>query len=525
MTFVFKVLRDTLLRYILYTCPNLWWPLCLKCSAMDCRYILCTCPKLWWRLRTASVHTLHMSKAVMTFLFKVLRNALLRYILYTCPNLWLRSCAKCYGMHGFGTFFTHVQTCDDVRVQSATEYIASLHTLHMSQPVMTFVFKVLCNGLLRYILCTCPKLWWRWRTASVHTLHMSKAVMMFVFKVLRNALLRYILYPCPNLWLRSCAKCYRMHCFGTFFTHVQTCDYVRATQWAASVHTLHMSKPVITFVFKVLRNGLLRYTLYTCPNLWLRSCSKCYAMGCFGTFFTHVQTCDYVRVQSATQWAASVHTLHMSKPVITFVFQVLRNGLLRYTLYTCPNLWLRSCSKCYAMDWFGTHFTHVQTCDYVRVQRAMQWTASVHTLHMSKPGAHFTHVQACDYVRVQSAICNGLLPYTLYTCPNLWLFVFKVLRNGLLRYTLYTFLNLWLRSCSKCYGLLRYTLYTCPNLWLRSCSKCYAMDCFGTYFIHVQICDYVRVQSATECTDSVHTLHMSKPVASLFNIFSYGGTK
>ena len=59
---------------------------------------------------------------------------------------------------------------------------------------------------------------------------------------------------------------------------------------------------------------------------------------CFGTYFTHAQTCDYVRVQSATEWTASVHTLHMPKPVITFVFKVLRNGLLRYKLYTCPNL-------------------------------------------------------------------------------------------------------------------------------------------------------------------------------------------
>ena len=60
---------------------------------------------------------------------------------------------------------------------------------------------------------------------------------------------------------------------------------LNATQWTASVHTLHMSKPVITFVFKVLRNGLLRYILDT-----------------------FVQTCDNVRVQSATQWTASVHT-------------------------------------------------------------------------------------------------------------------------------------------------------------------------------------------------------------------------
>ena len=106
-----------------------------------------------------------------------------------------------------------------------------------------------------------------------------------------------------------------------------------------------MSKPVTTFVFKVLRNGLLRYILYTCPNLWWRSCSKCYGMDCFGTYPTHVQTCDDVRVQSATEWTASVHTLHMSKPVMTFVFKVLRNGLLRYILYTCPNLWWRSASQ------------------------------------------------------------------------------------------------------------------------------------------------------------------------------------
>ena len=59
-------------------------------------------------------------------------------------------------------------------------------------------------------------------------------------------------------------------------------------------------------------------------------------MDCFGTYFTHVQTYNVTRVQSATQWTASVHTLHMSKPNVT------------------------------------------------RVQSATQWTASVHT---------FTHVQ------------------------------------------------------------------------------------------------------------------------------------
>ena len=52
------------------------------------------------------------------------------------------------------------------------------------------------------------------------------------------------------------------------------------------VYTLHTSKPVMKPVFKVLQNGLLRY-------------------------FTHVQTCNVTRVQSATEWTASVHTFHM----------------------------------------------------------------------------------------------------------------------------------------------------------------------------------------------------------------------
>ena len=47
--------------------------------------------------------------------------------------------------------------------------------------------------------------------------------------------------------------------------------------------------------------------------LHLHTCSKRCAMDCFGTYFTHVQTCNVTRVQSATPWTASVHTLHMSK--------------------------------------------------------------------------------------------------------------------------------------------------------------------------------------------------------------------
>ena len=65
-----------------------------------------------------------------------------------------------------------------------------------------------------------------------------------------------------------------MYCFGTYFTHVQTCAGTRVhTEWTAAVHTSH-------------------------------------------AYFTYVQTCAVTRVQSATEWIASVQTLHMSKHVM-----------------------------------------------------------------------------------------------------------------------------------------------------------------------------------------------------------------
>ena len=77
---------------------------------------------------------------------------------------------QCYGMGCFGTYFTHAQRCDNLRVQSAAERTASVHILRMPKAVRRFMFKVLWNGL--------------------HTLHMPKAVITFVFNVLQNGLLR-----------------------------------------------------------------------------------------------------------------------------------------------------------------------------------------------------------------------------------------------------------------------------------------------------------------------------------------------
>ena len=70
-------------------------------------------------------------------------------------------------------------------------------------------------------------------------------------------------------------------------------------------------------------------------------------MDCFGTYFTHVQSCNE-----------------------------------------------NPCSNCYGMDCFGTYFTHVQICnEYPCSKRYTEWPALVHT----------SHGQSCNVTRVQSA--------------------------------------------------------------------------------------------------------------------------
>ena len=184
-------------------------------------------------------------------------------------------------MDCFGTYFTHAQSCDNVRVQTATEWTASVHTLHMPKAVITFVFKVLRNGLLRYIYFThaqsCDNVrvpsapeW----TASVHTLHMPKAVITFVFQVL----------------LGACSICafsrFRVFVFSRFLRFRVFCVFV-----------LHSFSSFRAFAFACFRI--------------FADFKMLYGMDCFGTYFTHAQSCDNVRVQSATEWTASVHTLDM----------------------------------------------------------------------------------------------------------------------------------------------------------------------------------------------------------------------
>ena len=168
-----------------------------------------------------------------------------------------------------------------------------------------------------------------------------------------------------------------MDCFGTYFTHVQTCDDKVLQKWTASVHNTHMA----------------------CPILWRRSCSKCYGMDFFGTYFIHVQTCDDVQVHSATEWTASVFISHIFKAVDVRVqsatemvcfrtyyahvqtcedvrVQSATEWILRFLCYTCPNLRCPLCSKSTELDCFGTYvYTHVQPYGDFWFHSAIEWTA------------------------------------------------------------------------------------------------------------------------------------------------------
>ena len=131
--------------------------------------------------------------------------------------------------------------------------------------------------------------------------------------------------------------------------------------------------------FRSLSGGADRQNLYFMHHVrWdtkaCNSCSKCYAMDCLGTYFLYMPKPNVTRVQSATQWIASVHTLRAQSPT----------------------------------EWTASVYTlHMPKPDITRVQRATQWTASVHTLHMPEPNA----------TRVQSATQWTALIHTLHM-PN-----------------------------------------------------------------------------------------------------------
>ena len=92
--------------------------------------------------------------------------------------------------------------------------------------------------------------------------------------------------------------------------------------------------------------------LYTCPNVWCNSCSKCYGMDCFGTYFTHVQTCDATRVQCATEWTRQFCDHEVLSSMAMEVWKCLVPWLVQDHSKNVPNqTWQkvrRKCSRYYS---------------------------------------------------------------------------------------------------------------------------------------------------------------------------------
>ena len=99
-------------------------------------------------------------------------------------------------------------------------------------------------------------------------------------------------------------------------------------------------------------------------------------MDCFGTYSTHVQTCDVTRVQSATELTASVHTSHMSRPVIGYYRTERKNALGHKPSHWCDteqdNGWLRwknetparpygTMDRCYFIDLYKSYMIIIVT--------------------------------------------------------------------------------------------------------------------------------------------------------------------
>ena len=102
------------------------------------------------------------------------------------------------------------------------------------------------------------------------------------------------------------------------------------------MHVFWFTKKLFEHLWKFFAFTELHVQWWPKPKKWQNKSHHC-PISCAVFIGTRLRN-DHL-TQSATQCAASVHTLHMPKLVITFVFKVLRNALLRYILYTCPNLW------------------------------------------------------------------------------------------------------------------------------------------------------------------------------------------
>ena len=123
-------------------------------------------------------------------------------------------------------------------------------------------------------------------------------------------------------WMSSFLSClvyvyvWSLFCFCIW----KTSDFLRFTLFSYNLRIVDRPQDVLMTVRASSAHGM--------------SYEKSYGMDCFGTHFTHVQT----RVSSATECILRYILYTCPNLQCNPCSKVLRNGLLRYILYICSNL-------------------------------------------------------------------------------------------------------------------------------------------------------------------------------------------
>ena len=252
--------------------------------------------------------------------------------------------------------------------------------------------------------------------------------------------------------------------------------------------------------------------LHTCPSCNL--CSKCYAMDCFGTCFTHVG--DVTCAQSATPWTASVHTVH--------TLHTSRNpgwggggwgGVQWHALYLHTYSMLRNCTcahvGCDAIALahvFDATQLHLRTCWMLR-----NCTCDATQLHLRT--CSMLRNCTCAHVRCYAIALAHMLDATqlhLHTCsmhPQLHV-------RTMLDATQLHLRTCWmLRNCTcahvRCYAIALAHMVDATQLHLRTCwmprnCTCAHVGCFAIALahmfdatqLHLRTCSMLRQRKPTK---------------------------
>ena len=170
-------------------------------------------------------------------------------------------------------------------------------------------------------------------------------------------------------------------------------------------------------MFKVLRNGLLRYILHTCPKLWCNPCSKSYGMNCFGiytsllmfwTFDLREQVCIFG--MNVEIYAMALFSLVLVLFDFSLVFALVcpLSGIT-FIDTSLQNLQIFICLH-HIEIWLGDLSNDFQRCTLVT--RTWPWMmVNEHRLQLSQQHGFTKEAMRKKFIQVWSSVSH----YTTYT--------------------------------------------------------------------------------------------------------------